>query len=327
MKITPLAADSLGARSMATLVETPDITILLDPSVRLGPYRYDLPPASDRALAPEKIVAGHPGCCEESGCPHGEPLPLRPPQPRGSVDLPRQARFPEGRQVPHQSESTGAFERVRPQAQGVSEGDPSGRRQPDGLRRDGAALLPGGAARLQRRARVRRDDADRPGARSLRPHVRRARPAPEGTPVVPHRRPTNGPLRRRSDDTHAGTLSAGTHETVPQPSCPNPAVDGGSHAHPRPPHPPRSRLEVADAAGLRGRGRGRRGRAAGRRVRRKTGRPTRGEPRQALRGRAQPEKHKWRGSFGGMKWRRSTPAPTTGPNRAKHSAEALTCVR
>src|SRR2546428_500863 len=44
MKITPLAADSLGARSMATLVETPDVTILLDPSVRLGPYRYDLLP-------------------------------------------------------------------------------------------------------------------------------------------------------------------------------------------------------------------------------------------------------------------------------------------
>ena len=44
MRITPLAADSLGARSMATLVETPDVTILLDPSVRLGPYRYDLPP-------------------------------------------------------------------------------------------------------------------------------------------------------------------------------------------------------------------------------------------------------------------------------------------
>ncbi len=44
MKITPLAADSLGARSMATLVETPDVTILLDPAVRLAPYRYDLPP-------------------------------------------------------------------------------------------------------------------------------------------------------------------------------------------------------------------------------------------------------------------------------------------
>jgi len=44
MKIVPLAADSLGARSMATLVETPDVRILLDPGVRLAPYRYDLPP-------------------------------------------------------------------------------------------------------------------------------------------------------------------------------------------------------------------------------------------------------------------------------------------
>ncbi len=44
MRITPLAADSLGARSMATLVETPDVTILLDPGVRLAPYRYDLRP-------------------------------------------------------------------------------------------------------------------------------------------------------------------------------------------------------------------------------------------------------------------------------------------
>jgi len=44
MKVTPLAADSLGARSMATLVETADVSVLLDPSVRLAPYRYDLPP-------------------------------------------------------------------------------------------------------------------------------------------------------------------------------------------------------------------------------------------------------------------------------------------
>jgi predicted metallo-beta-lactamase superfamily hydrolase len=44
MKITPLAADSLGARSMATLVETRDVTVLIDPSVRLAPYRYDLRP-------------------------------------------------------------------------------------------------------------------------------------------------------------------------------------------------------------------------------------------------------------------------------------------
>lgn len=44
MRIVPLAADSLGARSMATLVETPDVTVLIDPGVRLAPYRYDLPP-------------------------------------------------------------------------------------------------------------------------------------------------------------------------------------------------------------------------------------------------------------------------------------------
>ena len=44
MNIIPLAADSLGARSMATFVDTQDVAILIDPGVRLGPYRYDLPP-------------------------------------------------------------------------------------------------------------------------------------------------------------------------------------------------------------------------------------------------------------------------------------------
>jgi len=44
MRIVPLAADSLGARSMATLVETPDVRIVIDPGVRLAPWRYELPP-------------------------------------------------------------------------------------------------------------------------------------------------------------------------------------------------------------------------------------------------------------------------------------------
>lgn len=39
LKILPLAADSLGARSYATLVETKDVTVLIDPGVRLGPFR------------------------------------------------------------------------------------------------------------------------------------------------------------------------------------------------------------------------------------------------------------------------------------------------
>ncbi|MFH1774902.1 MAG: hypothetical protein ABH874_08105 [Methanobacteriota archaeon] len=44
MKITPLASDSLGTRSMATCVETGDVKILIDPGVSLAPSRYGLPP-------------------------------------------------------------------------------------------------------------------------------------------------------------------------------------------------------------------------------------------------------------------------------------------
>ena len=44
MKIVPIASDSLGVRSMATLVETNDCKILIDPSAALGPKRYGLPP-------------------------------------------------------------------------------------------------------------------------------------------------------------------------------------------------------------------------------------------------------------------------------------------
>jgi predicted metallo-beta-lactamase superfamily hydrolase len=44
IKVTPLAAESLGVRSMCTLVETPDVTVLLDAGVSLCPYRFSLPP-------------------------------------------------------------------------------------------------------------------------------------------------------------------------------------------------------------------------------------------------------------------------------------------
>ncbi|MFH1328557.1 MAG: hypothetical protein ABIH76_06945 [Candidatus Bathyarchaeota archaeon] len=44
MKITPIAFDSLGTRSMATFVETEDVKIIIDPSVALGPIRYGLAP-------------------------------------------------------------------------------------------------------------------------------------------------------------------------------------------------------------------------------------------------------------------------------------------
>ena len=44
IKVTPVAAESLGARSMATFVETPDVKITIDPGVALAPYRSKLPP-------------------------------------------------------------------------------------------------------------------------------------------------------------------------------------------------------------------------------------------------------------------------------------------
>ncbi len=44
IKITPLAAESFGVRSMCTFVETPDVKLLLDAGVSLGPYRFGYPP-------------------------------------------------------------------------------------------------------------------------------------------------------------------------------------------------------------------------------------------------------------------------------------------
>ena len=44
IKVTPLAAESFGVRSMCTLVETPDVRVLLDAGVSLCPYRFSLPP-------------------------------------------------------------------------------------------------------------------------------------------------------------------------------------------------------------------------------------------------------------------------------------------
>lgn len=44
MRVVPLSSDSMGARSMATFVETKDVRIVIDPGVALGPSRYGLPP-------------------------------------------------------------------------------------------------------------------------------------------------------------------------------------------------------------------------------------------------------------------------------------------
>ena len=44
IKVFPLAAESLGVRSMCTFVETPDLRLLLDAGVSLAPNRFRLPP-------------------------------------------------------------------------------------------------------------------------------------------------------------------------------------------------------------------------------------------------------------------------------------------
>ena len=47
MRVMPLAADSLGVRSMATYVEAGELRLLLDPGAALSPRRYGLPPTPE----------------------------------------------------------------------------------------------------------------------------------------------------------------------------------------------------------------------------------------------------------------------------------------
>jgi len=51
MKILPIAFDSFGVRSMATLVVAKNLRIFIDPGVALGPIRYGLPPTREEELA------------------------------------------------------------------------------------------------------------------------------------------------------------------------------------------------------------------------------------------------------------------------------------
>jgi predicted metallo-beta-lactamase superfamily hydrolase len=44
IQVTPLASESYGVRSMCTLAETPDVTVLLDAGISLCPWRFNLPP-------------------------------------------------------------------------------------------------------------------------------------------------------------------------------------------------------------------------------------------------------------------------------------------
>lgn len=61
MEVELVASDSLGVRSMCVMVRTPDVSILLDPGVALGPLRFSLPPAEEELEALDhytKIIDG-----------------------------------------------------------------------------------------------------------------------------------------------------------------------------------------------------------------------------------------------------------------------------
>lgn len=51
MRVTPLAGESLGVRSMAVDVETPDVRLVVDPGCALVPRRFGLPPSFAEELA------------------------------------------------------------------------------------------------------------------------------------------------------------------------------------------------------------------------------------------------------------------------------------
>ena len=57
MHIVPLAADSLGVRSMATLVEVEGMRVLVDPGAALAETRYGLPPMQEERQALEEATA------------------------------------------------------------------------------------------------------------------------------------------------------------------------------------------------------------------------------------------------------------------------------
>ena len=82
IKVTPLAAESFGVRSMCTLVETPDVSVLLDAGVSLAPYRFNLPPHPVEFQTISRLRQRNRPSRRQSHSNHHQPLPLRSPHPQ-----------------------------------------------------------------------------------------------------------------------------------------------------------------------------------------------------------------------------------------------------
>ncbi len=66
MKVLPVCSDSMGVRSMALFIETPDVGVFIDPSAALGPRRYGLPPKPPEIRALEEFKAKIRGLAEKA---------------------------------------------------------------------------------------------------------------------------------------------------------------------------------------------------------------------------------------------------------------------
>jgi len=91
LQITILGAESLGARSMATVVEAGGRTVLIDPGVALAPRRFGLPPHPYEKVAAAEIrraiLAWLPRATDVVVTHyHGDHVPLREPEP-GQIAL------------------------------------------------------------------------------------------------------------------------------------------------------------------------------------------------------------------------------------------------
>src|SRR2546426_3631894 len=85
VRVIPLAAESLGVRSMATYVEAGDLGILIDPGATLAPARWGVPPADAEWQAPRRAhhrISADPPRAPPIFLRHHPPHPLpRHPRP------------------------------------------------------------------------------------------------------------------------------------------------------------------------------------------------------------------------------------------------------
>ena len=56
MRVIPLAADSMGVRSMATYVETGPVRLLMEPGATVSPLRFGLPPTPEEVEALDRAL-------------------------------------------------------------------------------------------------------------------------------------------------------------------------------------------------------------------------------------------------------------------------------